>query len=56
MKKTYIKPQIEIFELCTEAVMLDASKVSIDSDKSATQWSNKKSGWSSDDWTSGAEE
>lgn len=54
MKKTYIKPQTEIFELGTESIMLSASKIDIN-DGEATQWSNKKGGWSSDDWSSNAE-
>lgn len=54
MKKKYIKPQAEIFELCSEAIMLKAS-VDI-KNESATQWSNKKSGWDSDNWSNDLEE
>lgn len=55
MKKTYIIPATETTRLCTESALL-ADSLKIDSTKEAgEQWTQKKGGWSSDNWTKDAE-
>ncbi|MBR4127854.1 MAG: hypothetical protein IKT92_00055 [Bacteroidaceae bacterium] len=60
--KKYIKPQIEVFEFETEDAILSASQLngSVTDDHKGSDWndgnievlSNKKSGWTSDNWES----
>lgn len=57
MKKPYITPQAEVFELRAES-MLALSNVQIGDGEVNESWSNKKNGgWNSSDWSdSDAEE
>lgn len=57
MKKAYIRPTATTVELFAKESLLVGSSFDVDKgDDTNTAFSNKKSGWSSDDWASGAEE
>ena len=60
--KKYIKPQIEVFEFEAEDAIMSVSQIggSVTDDHQGSDWtngniealSNKKSGWTSDNWES----
>lgn len=58
--KKYIKPQVECFEFETEDMILAGSQLPTYNDHTNQNWqngdievlSNKKSGWTSDNWES----
>ena len=58
--KKYIKPQVECFEFETEDMILAGSQLPTYNDHMNENWqngdievlSNKKSGWTSDNWES----
>lgn len=56
MKKTYISPTSESINLIAEQMLASSPTFSI-TDNTADptdSWSNKKSGWNSDDWSTSA--
>ncbi|MDO4930161.1 MAG: hypothetical protein Q4E59_03400 [Bacteroidales bacterium] len=53
MKKKYISPTSETINLIAEQ-MLALSVVTGETVDPNTSWSNKKSGWNSDDWSTSA--